>query len=100
MHNNYLELRAICAAITTARFSNVFIRVFTDNTSSMHMINKLYTRVDQCAIELKHILTYLLAHDCAIKAYHIPGPLNKVSDYLSRTPTYSQRVSKVVFTHV
>ena len=83
-HNNYLELRAVREAICSAHFSKVFIRVFSDNMSTVHMLNKFFTQVETCALELKQILTYTLAHDCAVKAYHVPGKLNHVADYLSR----------------
>ena len=84
MHNNYLELRAVREALMQANLQNVFIRVFSDNMSTVHMVNKLFTHVEQCAIELKLILTYTLSHDCIIKAYHVPGKFNTVADYLSR----------------
>lgn len=97
MHNNYLELRAIREAVTSSKFCQVFIRVFSDNMSSVHMVNKLYTPVPSCAVEIKHLLTYLLSHDCAIKAYHVPGPQNSVADYLSRVDVSYQRVSNTVW---
>ena len=84
MHNNYLELRAVREAICGANFSKVFIRVFSDNMSTVHMLNKLFTQVQTCAEELQQIITYTLARDCALKAYHVPGKLNHVADYLSR----------------
>ena len=96
MHNNYLELRAVREAICSAKFSKVFIRIFSDNMSTVHMVNKLFTTVEHCATELKQILTYSLAHDCALKAYHVPGKLNHVADYLSRQNVAVQRVSNVV----
>ncbi len=96
MHNNYLELRAVREAICSAKFSKVFIRIFSDNMSTVHMLNKLFTTVAHCALELKQILTYTLAHDCALKAYHVPGRLNTVADYLSRQRVAVQRVSDVV----
>ena len=96
MHNNYLELRAVREAICSAKFSKVFIRIFSDNMSTVHMVNKLFTTVEHCALELKQILTYTLAHDCALKAYHVPGKLNTVADYLSRQRVAVQSVS----THV
>ena len=75
----------------------MLIRVFSDNTSSVHMVNKLYTPVPHCAVEIKHLLTYVLANNCAIKAYHVPGPQNSVADYLSRVDVSYQRVSMPVW---
>lgn len=43
MHNNYLELRAVREAIYAAGFSQRFIRVFSDNMSTVYMLNKLFT---------------------------------------------------------
>lgn len=97
MHNNYLELRAIREAITRSKLSNVFIRVFSDNMASVHMVNKLYSPVPTCALEIKHLMTYVLAHGCAIKADHVPGPQNSVADYLSRVDVSYQRVSNHVW---
>ena len=85
-------------ALLQANMRNVFICVFSDNMSTVHMINKLFTTVDKCALELKMILTYTLSHDCAIKAYHVPGKLNTVADYLSRQQIATQRVSTQVLT--
>ena len=75
----------------------MLIRVFSDNMSSVHMVNKLYTPVPQCAVEIKYLLTYALANNCAIKAYHVPGPQNSVADYLSRVDVSYQRVSMSVW---
>lgn len=61
------------------------------------MVNKFFTQVETCAAELKQILTYALAHDCAIKAYHVPGKLNTVADYLSRQHVAAQCVSHQVW---
>ena len=97
MHNNYLELRAVREALYAAKFSKVFIRVFSYNMSTVHMVNKFFTQVDTCATELKAILTYVLAHDCALKAYHVPGKHNTVADYLSRQHVAAQRVSHQVW---
>ncbi len=64
--------------------------------STVHMVNKLFTTVECCATELKMIMTYTLSHDCVIKAYHVPGKLNTVADYLSRQHIAVQQVSMQV----
>ena len=96
MHNNYLELRAVREALLSSNLQKVFIRIFSDNMSTVHMVNKLFTTVQQYAHELKLILTYTLTHDCAVKAYHVPGKFNTVADYLSRQHVAAQRVSTQV----
>lgn len=90
-------MRAVREAIVRSDFHSVFIRVFSDNTATVHMVNKMYSPVAQCAEELRYLLTYVLSRGCAVKASHVPGPQNTVSDYLSRTRVSSQRVSLVVW---
>ena len=59
-HNNYLELRAVREALMESDLASVFIRVFSDNTATVHMLNSMYSRVPDHAEEVMLILTWLL----------------------------------------
>jgi hypothetical protein len=86
MHSNVRELTAVFRVLTRADLSQVSVQLFTDNTSTVSVINKqgtLYSiSLQKVAQEL---FDWLQFHHVRITAAHIPGSLNIPADMLSRS---------------
>jgi hypothetical protein len=84
-HSNERELLAVALAIKGARLANTSIKVFSDNTSVVAIINRQGTiqsrRLQNIAAPLFNSLQEDNVH---ILAAHIPGILNIHADMLSR----------------
>ena len=87
LHINYLELKAVFLALKEFQSlcTDQIALVATDNTTVVAYINKegVMRSSTLCAL-LWRILTWCTTNKVTLKARHIPGRLNVVTDKLSR----------------
>ena len=84
LHINYLELKAVFLALKDL-CSDKIVLIATENTTVVSYINKERgMRSGTLYALLWRILTWCTRNRVSIKARHIPGRLNVVSDKLSR----------------
>lgn len=83
---NFLELVPIYFGIRrmTAKFQNVHILCYTDNTQCCSMINKGISANNSCMSLLREIFWVCVLANCCITAVYIPGIQNHIPDMISR----------------
>lgn len=82
-----LELYPIVAAVNLwgEKLSNLNLNIHTDNQSLVYIINNQTVKGnDNCLALLRAFVLACLKHSIMIKAHHIPGKENVLSDLLSR----------------
>lgn len=85
-HINIKELLAATAAADRWKKSwrNKYVVIYTDNTSTMFMINKGTSSNSEAMKLLRHLFWLSAKWNFHLKAHHIPGEQNILSDYISR----------------
>jgi len=88
-HINVLELLAILVALRlwSGRCSGLRFQIFCDNEVSVTIINSGRCRDSALLGILREILFICAVENIQIKAVHLPGVSNRISDYLSRSPS-------------
>ena len=83
---NYLELFAVMVGVLNWAhlFKNQSITLFCDNMSVVHMVNTMSSKCKNCMVLLRIIVLQALTHNVRIRVKHVPGILNRYSDFLSR----------------
>ena len=83
---NYLELYAMTVAILSwiHKFQNKRIFIFCDNMSVVQMVNNTTSKCKNCMVLIRIIVLQALTNNVKINVKHVPGKLNKYSDWLSR----------------
>ena len=83
---NYLELYAVTIAVFLwlHKYRNRHITLFCDNLSVVQMINNNSSKCKNCMVLIRLIVLKGLITNTRISAKHVPGKLNKFSDFLSR----------------
>jgi hypothetical protein len=87
-HINWLELEAVHRTLEwfTRQLSNQPVLVATDNTSVVAYINSQGgTRSLELCRKAQEVLLWAQAHGMTLRARHIPGRLNVLTDILSRS---------------
>lgn len=77
--------------------ANKFIRVFSDNTCTVNVINSLFSRSDQLRSVIAEVLGMLCNWHSTMEAFYIPGDLNLIADYLSRVSLRTARLTHSFF---
>ena len=82
----YLELYAITVGLLLwmHKFPNRQVQIYTDNESSMNMINNTSSGCRNCMVLLRIIVLEGLKHNVRIFAKHVKSEDNDISDSLSR----------------
>ena len=107
---NYLELYAMTVAIMNwiHKYQNQRIYIFCDNMSVVQMVNNNTSKCKNCMVLIRMIVLKALTHNVNIKVKHVPGKLNKFSDWLSRMEykkilaacqICQQKICKQTYTH-
>ena len=63
---------------------NRYIRLFSDNLATVHVVNNLYARSEALRLEIYQLLVLLRSLSSQVTASYLPGMLNSVADWLSR----------------
>ena len=81
-----LELYPIVLAVViwSASLSNRCVVFHCDNNAVVHMINKQSSDNTSCMSLLRYFVIHCMQNNILVKAQHIPGKENVVSDMLSR----------------
>jgi hypothetical protein len=98
LHISALELYAIIIALKlwADRCANTRIQVFCDNSASVSVINTGRTK-DKVMLALLREMAFICAsHNCQVRAEHIPGVDNRLSDLFSRAPIEASSHSKLL----
>ena len=66
------------------KFKNKKIALFCDNMSVVYMINKNTSSNKNCMVLIRILVLFSLIHNVRVRAKHVPGKLNEISDWLSR----------------
>ena len=61
------------------------VALFSDSSTTVSVLQKLYTRSTSLRSTLGRILSLLRRYDLALDVHHIRGELNSIADRLSRT---------------
>ena len=68
-----------------ASFRHRQLALFSDSSSSVAILQKLYTKSASLRAVLGRIIALLTQHRITLTAHHISGELNALADQLSRT---------------
>ena len=82
----FLELYATTAGILAwiHNFQNRRIILFTDNKSTMHMLNNNSSKCRNCMVLIRIIVLKSLIHNVRIFSRHVKTEVNEIADSLSR----------------
>ena len=82
----FLEFVPIVQALEVwgPTLQNKCVQLNTDNQALAHIINSQTSKEDLVRILLRKLVLLALKHNILVKAAHIPGKLNSLSDALSR----------------
>ena len=82
MHINVLKLKANLLALKSfLKTSHKYIQIMSENTTTIHCINKMVTAHSKaCHYEVLKIWELAIIHKNLLSAAHIPGKLNTVAN--------------------
>lgn len=86
-HINYLEMLAILLGLQTFTKSRckIHVRIMTDNTTAISVLNKMGTSHSDTCNDLGHtVWDWCISKEIWISVAHIPGKQNLVADFESR----------------
>ena len=89
-----LELYPICLAlhIWALPLSNKCLTIYSDNMSVVHVLNSFTSKEVSIMSMLRKLALLTMQHNILIRAKHIPGSQNILTDLLSRNQVHQARI--------